>query len=423
MPSRPVAVLREPDLLAVVDLTRRFVTSVSDDLSVVDDVVQETTVRLLENRWRIDRRTAPGYAVATARNLLAQDRRDHQLALRHRHRLVERAELPDGTAAVEQAEEQAAVAAALQQLPERDRDLLLAHHVDGRPTGDLAEGWGMSDGAVRTALARARGRLRLEYCLQAHRRELSDDRCRQVLTALALGDGARQRSVGAGRHLASCQVCPQLVDVITTRDRHTAGLGPLVVIVALLGWLRRSVSAHPVAAAAGTTTVAGGTALALVLVSTGHQHAAPARVAVPVPSVTSPTTRAVPALPEPVRTGLVMSGADVLAAAGSRDLSGLAGHDVAAVRVPVLAVDADEGFWVGTTKARMWVQLTGKGESTVTVRRGDLLDFTGRVVVNRPGFAAAAGIVRTEDSALLDRQKVHVEVPSGAVHVILAPVG
>src|ERR1700712_260590 len=104
MPSRPVAVLREPDLLAVTELTRRFVASVSEDPGQVEDVVQETTTRLRENRWRIDRRTAPGYAIATARNLLAQERRDEQLALRHRHRLVERAELPDAGSDVERVE-------------------------------------------------------------------------------------------------------------------------------------------------------------------------------------------------------------------------------------------------------------------------------------------------------------------------------
>lgn len=55
------------------------------------------------------------------------------------------------------------VIAALDQLSDRDRGLLVLHHVDGVPVAELAEATGTSVSAVESALARARRRFRAHY--------------------------------------------------------------------------------------------------------------------------------------------------------------------------------------------------------------------------------------------------------------------
>ncbi len=417
MPSRPVRrQLDETDLLSAAGVVRRYLTGSNVEEDLADDVAQETVARLWENRWRLDRPTAPGYAIATARSLLAERRRQIDLSARHLHRLHEPITLPDAYESVELAQEHATLTSALQALPSRDRDLLIAHHVDEMSVADLARDQGSSPGAVAAALNRARGRLRLEYCLQGQRRGATDERCRQVLHSVALGNLGRQRALGAGRHLSTCQHCAPMATVITARDRHTAGLGPLVILVACWGLLRRLVTTHPAASAVGATTVAGSTAVVLVLSAAHHPAPIPQVKAAVDVAVTAPTPRtAVTTVPAAPRHGLLVQDRDLLPSAGPHDMSAEVGLQVHAVDVPVLAVDADEGFWVGTTAHRMWVQLLTAGESKQTVKAGDIVAFTGRIVSNRPGFAAGSGVSSAEAAGLLKAQHVHVEVPTSAL--------
>ena len=57
----------------------------------------------------------------------------------------------------------AEVLAALDQLPPRDRSLLVLHHVDGMSTAELAASADKSVAAIESALARARRRFRTHY--------------------------------------------------------------------------------------------------------------------------------------------------------------------------------------------------------------------------------------------------------------------
>ena len=77
--------------------------------------------------------------------------------------------------------------------------------------------------------------------------------------------------------------------------------------------------------------------------------------------------------------GLLLGGRNLLPTVGAQSLLGDAGQSVRAVDVPVLAVDADEGFWVGSSSHRIWVQLLTHGESKQTIKAGDVLSFTGRI--------------------------------------------
>lgn len=418
MPSRPVLrLLADGDLLATATVVRRYVTSIGLDEDDGDDVVQETVSRLLDNRWRIDRRTANGYAIATARSIVAESRRARALSRRHAPRLVDPVAAPDPFETAALAEEWSTVSAALTTLPPRDRQLLLEHHVDELSVGELASRHGTSPGAVAAALARARGRLRLEYCLQANRRQLTQDRCRQVLTSIALGSLARQRALGAGRHLAACEVCGPLAAVLTSKDRGRAGIGLPLLVIAAWGWLRRSASAHPaVGTATATATVAGGTAVAVILTS-AHQPAQLVRSAALQQPALAPATT----VPPVSGHGLWVHDTDILPGLGRASELSRAGDPVRAVDIAVLAVDADEGFWVGGSAHRMWVQLETRGESPVTVRAGDTVSFSGTIVRSASNFARSAGVTAKEDVRLLNAEQVHIDVSLADLHLSAPP--
>jgi hypothetical protein len=102
----------------------------------------------------------------------------------------------------------------------------------------------------------------------------------------------------------------------------------------------------------------------------------------------------------------------VAAAAGlDGSLAGFVGRPVTATDVVVQSVAADEGFWVGSSATdRVWVQLTGDGESAYAVGPGDRVSFTGQVVGHDEGFAAQVGVDPAEGAELLTSQAAHVAV-------------
>lgn len=405
MPSRPLVQVRDDDVLEIAASVRRFATAALGDHDDVEDVTQEAVTRLIDNRWRIDRRAAPGYAIATARSLLAGRRRATELAQRHQHRLIDPSYEPDPADVVLAAEAETALAAAFERLDEADRGLLNAHHVEGLSVATIARLHSSTPGAVAAALARARGRLRLEYCLHSHGRELSDERCRRILSAIATGDGRRQAALGASRHLPRCEDCTVLSAAVTAPDRHRAALGILTALLGLFALLRRLFQTHPVVstASAGLT---GAVVVAAVAYSPHHQ-AVPAPVAAPPPTTeatASPT-------PTPPLTGVLDGSRNLLALPAGVPLTTFVGRHVLGRRVRVLAVDADEGFWIGSPAKRIWVQLATHGESPITIKAGNVVDFAGKVEANPAGYAAKVGLTGKEDAAELTRQGVHIQVP------------
>lgn len=73
-------------------------------------------------------------------------------------RLIDRGSRP-GSRLI-RAELRQRVLTAVSQLPERDREVLVLRHLDQRPTAEVAERLGLSEGAVRVRLVRALARLR-----------------------------------------------------------------------------------------------------------------------------------------------------------------------------------------------------------------------------------------------------------------------
>jgi len=191
------------DLRAVV---RRVVGAHVEDPELAEDLVQETLVRLLAARQRLDDRAIGPYAVVTARNLVRSHWRKADTGRRHEHRLLDRNGGADPEETTVQNVEAEAVRAALDRLSTKERDALVAHEVTGRATAALADELGSTPGAVAAQLNRSRAKLRVEYLVELHG-EPPRPECRPVLLSLSAGDRRRQAELDSGYHLLDCDFC------------------------------------------------------------------------------------------------------------------------------------------------------------------------------------------------------------------------
>lgn len=408
----------EPELLALLPALRRLTAALGLDADTADDVVQETLVRLLAARPRLNRATLASYAMVTARNHAASLRRSEQRHTRHQHRLVEVDTTGSPEDDVLRQEEHAALTAALASLPPRDRALLTAREVDGQPAEAVARRAGVSPATLAVRSARARARLRVEYLLAFRRIQPPTARCRPVLLALSAGDRRRLDDLHAGGHLLGCPSCAAVAEPLLRRSRPLAGLlpgaglGGLASLVHRAG--RRTVSSRPVQVIAATAA-AGAVAAVLVLALAGHPASnQPGHTLASHPASTRPglTLAGHPASTRPSLRPAILTVADrPVTATEASHLSQHIGEPTVAHRAPVLAVPADEGFWIGTGGAdRVWVQLVGRGESAKTVKVGDHVTFHGMVVANQPGFATHLGLHSDDGSYLLSQQGAHLAV-------------
>lgn len=210
-----------PDLAALIPIVRRIVRSRVANVTVAEDLVQETLAKVLAAVDRVEPGMLEPYAIATARNLVRSMRQGEDRQRRNQHRVVELAPAEEPDEHILRHEERAAVAAALERLSERERHTLLAHEVSGEGTQSLARELGVTAGAVAAQLNRSRARLRVEYLLALQATEPPSDRCRPVLLALSSADRRRQREVDAGRHLLECDLCATLSLPLLQRGQRT----------------------------------------------------------------------------------------------------------------------------------------------------------------------------------------------------------
>jgi serine/threonine-protein kinase RsbT len=205
------------DLAALAPMVRRIVAARVPDAATVEDLVQETLVRVLAAAPRVEPGMLEPYAIATARNLVASLWRDEDRQRRNQHRIVDLQPEDSPDEGLLAREEQSAVARALARLSDRERETLLAHEVSGQDTRSLALEAGSTAGAVAAQLNRTRARLRVEYLLAVEGTEPPTDRCRAVLMAVSSGDRRRQREVEAARHLLECDFCARLSQPLVER--------------------------------------------------------------------------------------------------------------------------------------------------------------------------------------------------------------
>jgi RNA polymerase sigma-70 factor (ECF subfamily) len=135
----------------------RFVLFLSGDPSLADDILSETFIRLWHARGRVDLTTVRGYLLAIARNLfLAECRRSRRMTT-----LDERAQdtRPSPDRRAQSRIELQAVLAALQTLPEIDRAAVLLRAEEGMSYDEVAAALGISPGAARVKVHRARLKL------------------------------------------------------------------------------------------------------------------------------------------------------------------------------------------------------------------------------------------------------------------------
>jgi RNA polymerase sigma factor (sigma-70 family) len=200
-------------------MVRRIVRSRVGNHPAADDLVQETLVRVLAARSRIEPGMLESYTIVTARNVVASMWRDLDRRQRNQHKVVDLRPPVEAHEPVLAAEEQAAVAEALSRLGARERETLLAHEVAGQDTRTLASRTGTTSGAVAAQLNRTRARLRVEYLLALEQAEPPTDRCRPVLLALSGGDRRRQREVDAAGHVLQCDLCSRLSEPLMARGQ------------------------------------------------------------------------------------------------------------------------------------------------------------------------------------------------------------
>ena len=199
----------EDAILDLIPIVRRVIAARVRDHQIVDDLVQETLARMMVARGRLDPDALIPYAVAIGRNLVISAGQGEDRARRKAHLLAGEADEPDRAPddAVFRRQEISVIGTALARLAPAERDVLLAHEVDGTGTAELAADRGSSPGAVAAQLNRTRAKLRVEYLLADKGVELPTDRCRPVLFALSAGDRRRQRELDAAGHLLSCDEC------------------------------------------------------------------------------------------------------------------------------------------------------------------------------------------------------------------------
>jgi RNA polymerase sigma factor (sigma-70 family) len=207
--TRPELSLDDRVIVDLVPMVRRVVGSRIRDPHVVDDLVQETLLRVVAAHSRVEGDTMAPYAAVTARNVVASYARRNDRARDRAHLLADTETDPAERPGEDllRREESSMMAAALARLPAEERDVLVAHEVHGHGTKMLAGHRDTTPGAIAAQLARIRAKLRVEYLLVREGVEPAGDRCRAVLRAVSAGDRRRQRELDAGAHILACQCC------------------------------------------------------------------------------------------------------------------------------------------------------------------------------------------------------------------------
>lgn len=371
------------DLVDVSEVVRRVVSARVRDAHLVEDLIQETLVKVAAAEHRLAPSARQAYAIVTARNVITSHARSQAIHHRHAHRLVDYTTPAGPEQLALEREETDALTVALQRLDAADRELLLRHEADGVSTAALATDAETTPGAVAMRLARARATLRLEFVLAYRRLTLPTARCRPVLLALSVGDKRRQVTLNAADHLLSCSTCARLARPITEHRRSMAAWLFIPLGEAAHRTVRTVRRSRLAQAAAVTVTAA---AVATMFVVTRPQS--PDSDAGVVPSSTSTTTTTTTTIPP--QTTTPPPACPPPAPLEQSNPTTILGCPIAATTLTATDVPADEGFWATTSAGTVvWVQLFGPGESPVTIIPGTSIVVTG--TISDPAAAGVAG--------------------------------
>jgi RNA polymerase sigma factor (sigma-70 family) len=361
------------DLAALTVVVRRVIAARVSEPHLVEDLTQETLLRVASVERDMPSGERQAYAITTARNLITDHSRRAAVADRHLHQLLDTATPSSPEQHALQEEETAALAMALQQLPPADRALLLRHDVDGDSVDDLAHEAHTSSRALANRLARARATLRVEFVVTFRRAQLPTAECRPVLLALANGDRRRQHQLHAGRHVDRCQICADLAEPIIRRRRGIAAWLVLPADALRRAWqsLRHNHWTQAALVTVGATAAVAAFAVTRPDPPPQTASAPPAAIVSTTPAVTTPTTTSAPTTTPPPSLCPPPAPLD-------QQPSPPLGCPIAATAFTVIDVPADEGFWAqDSTGAAVWIQLDGDGESPFDITPGTNLQATG----------------------------------------------
>jgi RNA polymerase sigma-70 factor (ECF subfamily) len=132
----------------------RFALYLSGERSEAEDITAETFVRVWAAPGRIEMTTVKGYLFTIARNLFLQGLRKRSRHVDLDHEPADAQASPHARA--EQKAELRAVVAGMEKLPEVDRAVLLMRALDGMPYEEIARALGISLGAAKVKVHRAR---------------------------------------------------------------------------------------------------------------------------------------------------------------------------------------------------------------------------------------------------------------------------
>jgi len=377
----------QADIVDLAAIVRRVLGARLSDPHDVEDLAQETLARVIEARPRITDDGLAAYAVVTARNLARSLGRDEARHRHNAHRLIDlrTPSQPDEEAL--RREESAAVSAALEKLSPREKFAVIGHEVSGRDTASLGQELGVTPGAVAVQLARARAKLRVDYLLALKKATPPTPVCRSVLVALSAGDQRRQAALDTADHLLHCEYCAALSEPLLQKRRPVGLLLPVAFLHRLKDYVGRwsqTPQAGATAATAGALAVAA-VALGANIMLGGNDPAS--------------------------LEGRLTTSGKVLPTSASR-LERHVGKRVKAHGIMVESVPSDEGFWIGSNEARVFVRLIipVREESPVRIEAGERVTFTGTLRSHRPGFARRQGVTKTEGAGELRRSPPHIVI-------------
>ena len=385
------------DVVDLAAMVRRVLGARLSDPNDVEDLAQETLARVIEARPRIAEDGLAAYAVVTARNLANSLGREETRHRRHAHRLIDLRTPSQPEEETLRREESAAVSAALEKLSPRERSAVIGHEVGGRDTATLGREFGSTPGAVAVQLARARAKLRVDYLLALRKVAPPTPLCRPVLVALSAGDRRRQAALDTADHLLHCEYCAALSEPLLQKRRPVALLFPLSLLHRLNEyWQLQTLQTQVATAATGGALAVASVALGANIMSGGNAQQPP---------------------PQGMKGRLTTSG-KVLPTAASR-LETHVGKRVTAHAMTVDSVPSDEGFWLGSKEARVFVHviLPVSMESPVRIEAGERVTLTGTLKRHEPRFARRHGVTQAEGAAELRRSPQHIVAPLNEIRV------
>ena len=144
--------------LEVKDSAYRYAVSLLHDTTEAEDVVQDLYERLWRRRLIIRRVGFRSLVMTTVRNMSLDRLRRQRL---NRHAAIE--DEPLATESPEVDNHVAIVRMIISRLPEREREIIHLHDVEGMDYEDIAEVVGTSVMAARMACSRARQKVKEEF--------------------------------------------------------------------------------------------------------------------------------------------------------------------------------------------------------------------------------------------------------------------